>query len=85
MIWVGPADTGTTTVVQYTRSMDAAKYLEEYLQMEVLALGTGHQLHKSHILDVLEGHMQKQSIMNSTVDFLHRPWFPGSGLSKKRP
>ena len=76
VIWLGPAGADATAAIQYARTLDGTKYLEEY-KPTVMNAGyeTQYLQNKSHILDVLQDRPQKESLINSCAEFLLRPYF----------
>ncbi|KIW23422.1 uncharacterized protein PV07_11620 [Cladophialophora immunda] len=76
VIWLGPTDDAATFAIQYARTLNASTYLDEYTPTVMYA---GHETqylqNKSHILDVLDTHPQKESLINSCAKLLLRPWF----------
>ena len=72
MIWLGPADAAARMTIQYARNLDEQKYLTECQSSFGEA---GPRNNKSHILDLLEKHPQKETLINSGAELLLRPWF----------
>jgi hypothetical protein len=73
---MGPKDNHATAALQYARTLDATKLLGEYRPTVMYAGYETEYLHqKSHILDVLEDHPQKELLINSCAEFLLRPYF----------
>jgi hypothetical protein len=78
MVWMGPMDTDAKAAIQYARTLDFSKYLEEYRPTAMYGgtmAGVKAMQSKSHILDVLDHHPQKESLINSCGEFLLRPYF----------
>ncbi len=76
MVWLGPADPDATAAIQYARTLDASNYLKEYRPTVMYAgYETEYLQAKSHILDILGGHPQKESLISSCAEFLLRPYF----------
>ncbi|KIY03459.1 uncharacterized protein Z520_00150 [Fonsecaea multimorphosa CBS 102226] len=76
VIWLGPSDDDAVAAIQYARTLNARSYLDEYTPTVMYA---GHEIqymqNKSHILDVLDTHPQKQSLINSCAKLLLCAWF----------
>ncbi|KAH0848299.1 hypothetical protein AYO21_04329 [Fonsecaea monophora] len=76
VIWLGPSGDDVAVGFQYARTLDARRYLDEYTPTVMYA---GHETqylqNKSHILDVLHTHPEKESLVNSCAKLLLRPWF----------
>ncbi|OAP63336.1 hypothetical protein AYL99_02563 [Fonsecaea erecta] len=76
VIWLGPSDDNTAVAIQYARTLNARSFLDEYTPTVMYA---GHETqylqNKSHILDVLDTHPQKELLINSCAKLLLRPWF----------
>ncbi|KIW97509.1 uncharacterized protein Z519_01093 [Cladophialophora bantiana CBS 173.52] len=76
VIWLGPSDHDVTAAIDYARTLDAGRYLDEYTPTVMYAgYETQYLQNKSHILDVLDTHPQKESLINSCAKLLLRPWF----------
>ena len=76
MMWLGQADADATAAIQFARTLDASRYHKEY-KPTVMHSGNETQClqKKSHILDLLKDHPEKELLINSCAEFLLRPYF----------